>query len=66
MKQDYPDISSILAAKARRRRALAALSWEEKVAIIDQMRKSMPKGMWKDAPEGQDSSMPPQADHRHR
>jgi hypothetical protein len=66
MKQDYPDISSILAAKTRRRRALAALSWEEKVAIIDQMRKSMPKGMWKDVPEGQGSSMPPQADHPHR
>jgi len=44
----YPDISGILAAKAQRRRALAALSWEEKVAIVEQMRVLLPKGMWRD------------------
>jgi len=26
---------------------LAALSWEEKVAIIEQMRVLLPKGQWK-------------------
>ncbi len=63
MSQDYPDISNMLAAKARRRRALAALSWEEKVVIIDRMRKLLPKGMWKDAPEDKNASMPSHADH---
>jgi len=48
MKKSYPDISGILSAKARRRQTLTALSWEEKVAIIEQMRKLMPKIMWKD------------------
>jgi len=48
MQPVYPDISGILAAKAQRRRALAALSWEEKVAIIEQMRVLLPKGMWRD------------------
>jgi hypothetical protein len=43
----YPDISHILVAKAQRRLALAALSWEEKVAIIEQMRRQSPKNMWK-------------------
>ena len=43
----YPDISSIFVAKARRRLALAALSWEEKVAIIEQMRRQLPKNMWR-------------------
>src|SRR3990172_4282397 len=43
----YPDISKIFVAKARRRLALAALSWEEKVAIIEQMRRQLPKNMWK-------------------
>lgn len=47
MKQIYPDISNILAAQARRRRALVALSWEEKIAIVEQMRTSLPKGQWK-------------------
>jgi len=41
----YPDISHIFAAKAQRRRMLAALSWEEKVAIIERMR-SVTKDMW--------------------
>ena len=40
--------SNILSAKAQRRRALAALSWEEKVAIVEQMRVLLPKGLWKD------------------
>jgi hypothetical protein len=47
MQQTYPDISRILSAKAQRRQALAALSWEEKVAIIEQMRVLLPKGQWK-------------------
>ena len=48
MQPAYPDISSILSAKAQRRRALAALSWEEKVAIVEQMRALLPKGLWRD------------------
>ena len=48
MQPVYPDISGILAAKAQRRRALAALSWEEKVAIVEQMRILLPRGMWRD------------------
>jgi hypothetical protein len=44
MHQNYPDIPDILFAKAQRRWALAALSWEEKVAIIEQMRILLPKG----------------------
>ncbi len=47
MQKRYPDISGILSAKARRRKALAALSWEEKVAIIERMQKLLPKGKWK-------------------
>ena len=42
----YPDISSIFVAKAQRRLALAALSWEEKVAIVERMRRQLPKNMW--------------------
>ena len=49
MKSSYPDISEILTAKAERRETLAALSWEEKVAIIKQMQELLPKGMWKDS-----------------
>ena len=48
MKSSYPDISGILSAKADRRNALAALSWEEKIAIVEQMQRLLPKGMWKD------------------
>ena len=47
MQQTYPDISRILSAKAQRRQALAALSWEEEIAIIEQMRVLLPKGQWK-------------------
>lgn len=47
MTQVYPDISAILQAKQERRRVLAALSWEEKVAIIEQMRRLLPQGQWK-------------------
>ena len=50
MQQAYPDISSILVAKSQRRVTLAALSWEEKVAIVEQMRASLPKGMWRPTP----------------
>ena len=52
MQQTYPDISSILSAKAQRRLALAALSWEEKVAIIERMRILLPKGPWRDKSAG--------------
>lgn len=55
MPQPYPDISKILAAKQERRKALAALSWEEKVAIIKRMRLVVPKGMWKDKPADETS-----------
>jgi hypothetical protein len=48
MKSSYPDISGILSAKAQRRQTLAALSWEEKVAIVEQMQQLLPRGMWKD------------------
>lgn len=47
MTQVYPDISAILQAKQERRLALAALSWEEKVAIIEQMQRLLPAGQWK-------------------
>jgi len=47
MPQTFPDLSSLFAAKAQRRLALAALSWEDKVAIIEQMRQWLPKDAWK-------------------
>ena len=47
MTRVYPDISDILQAKQERRFALAALSWEEKVAIIEQMQRLLPRGQWK-------------------
>lgn len=46
MTVDYPDIKPLLAAKEQRRQALAALSWEEKVAIVDRMRRLMPRRQW--------------------
>jgi hypothetical protein len=46
-RKNYPDISGIIAAKKKRRFELAALSWEEKVGIVRQMQKLLPKGMWK-------------------
>lgn len=46
----YPDISALLAAQARRRRELAALSWEAKVAIVEQMRQLLPRDAWKSRP----------------
>ena len=46
MQQFYPDISDLLEAKARRRRELAALTWEEKVRIVEQMQQLLPKGAW--------------------
>lgn len=48
IKSSYPDISKILAAKTARRHRLAALTWEEKVAIISKMQKLLPKGKWGD------------------
>jgi hypothetical protein len=50
MQTPYPDISGIISAKARRRRVLAALPWEKKVAIVERMRRLRPKDMWKDEP----------------
>jgi hypothetical protein len=35
----YPDISDIIAAKAAGRRERAALSFSEKLAIVDELRK---------------------------
>lgn len=46
----YPDISDLLKAKARRRRDLAALSWEEKIKIVERMKQSMPKHAWQTIP----------------
>lgn len=50
--RDYPDISGILSAKVRRRRALAVLPWEEKAAIVEQMRVLPPTGAWKEEERG--------------
>ncbi len=47
MQQTFPDLSNLFAAKAQRRQALAALSWEAKVAIIEHMWQLMPKAAWK-------------------
>ena len=58
MKSSYPDISGILSAKAQRRQTLAALSWEEKVAIVEQMQQLLPKGMWKDRAADKNSTKP--------
>ena len=43
----YPDITPLLAAKQRRRQELAAISWEEKVAFIDKMRRLLPRHQWR-------------------
>ncbi len=43
----YPDLSAIFAAKRLRRRELAALSWEAKVAIIERMRRLRPPNGWR-------------------
>lgn len=67
MKSFYPDISEILSAKAARRQILAALPWEEKVAIIEQMQKLLPKGMWKDRVTDKKGLYPNQdAQQRHK
>jgi hypothetical protein len=47
MTTNYPDITPILNAKQARRRALAALPWEEKIAIVDLMRKQLRPELWK-------------------
>jgi hypothetical protein len=47
METTYPDIAQIVVAKTQRRRDLAALSWEEKVAIIEWMQSSLPRGKWR-------------------
>jgi hypothetical protein len=49
MERNYPDISQILAAKEQRRRALAALPWEEKIAIVDRMRRELRRELWQPA-----------------
>lgn len=46
MTVNYPDVSPIFAAKQRRRQELAALSWEEKVAIIEKMQRLLPRQQW--------------------
>ena len=56
----YPDISAILAAKQLRRRELAALSWEGKVAIIERMRQLRPRDGWRH--DDQQSSRQPPAE----
>ena len=61
MTETYPDISGILSAKAQRRRALAALSWEEKIAIVEQMRQLLPKDRWRDRNTDQRVPSPKQA-----
>lgn len=43
----YPGVSHIFSAKEERRRQLAALSWAEKVAIIEKMNRDMPRGKWR-------------------
>ena len=55
MQPKYPDISDILAAKEQRRRALAALSWEDKVAIVERMRDLLPRGMWRRREDAEDT-----------
>jgi len=39
--QQYPDITDILAKKARGRRERASLSFAEKLAILDKLRKDV-------------------------
>lgn len=58
MEKVYPDITPLLQAKAERRRALAALSWEEKVAIIERMRQLLPRDAWQDKPFEHSESLP--------
>ena len=41
MQQLYPDVSDLFEAKARRRHELMALSWEEKVRIIERQGERM-------------------------
>jgi len=60
LQQVYPDISGILSAQAQRRLALVALSWEEKVAIIERMQILLPKDLWRDRPA--DERVPGQND----
>ena len=47
MAQNYPDPTPLFAAKAQRRLELAALSWEEKIAIVTLMRQALPKNAWR-------------------
>ena len=51
----YPDITDILTSKAEQRKQLAALSWEEKVAIVVRMRNALPKGVWGERRSGNGS-----------
>ena len=39
----YPDVSELLKAKEAHRERLARLSFEEKIAIVEQMRQAFPK-----------------------
>ena len=47
MATNYPDIAPLLVAKQQRRRELAALSWEDKVAIVEKMRRLLPRHQWR-------------------
>ncbi len=44
--QSYPDLSMVFSAKQERRAALAALPWEEKIAIVEKMQSLLPKDAW--------------------
>lgn len=52
MATNYPDITPLLAAKQQRRQELAALAWEEKMVIVEKMRRLLPRHQWRrpDAP----------------
>ena len=63
MQQIYPDISDLFEAKARRRRELAALTWEAKVRIIEQMQRLLPKDAWQIKPIQKSSWQPSSLDY---
>lgn len=48
MASKFPDVSDLLQAKAHRRRELAALSWEEKVKIVERMKQLLPRNAWQE------------------
>ena len=46
------DMAEIFEKKLVRRRRLAALPWEEKIAIVEKMRQAMPRGAWSEVEDG--------------